>query len=85
VGSALLIGREPVLVPAINGAVLTVEWYVTAYPFMSLLPAQPGAAHVIGPRLTCQSYADPGDIIASCALRPWTRQRVSLDRSTIKH
>jgi hypothetical protein len=77
VGGPLLIDNEPLLVTEIAGTALTVERFATAYPFMLILPAQPTTAHAAGAPVYLLAYIDPWEMIAACALRPWTQTGVN--------
>ena len=47
-----------------------------SYPLM-LLPTQPVTTHAAGAPVYLLTYVDPWEMIAACALRPWTQTVVN--------
>lgn len=76
VGSTVLIGNDPMQVTAIDGATYTVTRYATAFPFMTMLPAQPTTTHAAGDGVLVLTSPDPWTLIGNEALRPWAQQVV---------
>jgi hypothetical protein len=74
-GETILVDGEPMIVTAISAdsLTLTVTRYLTAFPFMGMLPIQPSGAHAAGAPVYLLTYETPWVWIAEPSSVPGYR------------